>query len=124
MRVNDLTGQRFGMLTVVERAAGTGTARWTCRCDCGNVKDVFGSNLRSGRTKSCGCTKTIHGDASSTLYFAYNHMRDSGVVPEWADYASFKPWAMERGYVKGARFRRIDPTQPFGPENCEIKLKS
>ena len=53
----DLTGQRLGRLTVVERA---GTAKnhrslWKCKCDCGNETVVRYDNLKSGATTSCGC---------------------------------------------------------------------
>ncbi|MCH8978472.1 MAG: hypothetical protein IH945_04425 [Armatimonadetes bacterium] len=56
-KVKDLTGQRFGRLTVV-REAGRDKWRnvtWRCKCDCGN--DWYGSarGLVSGGTKSCGC---------------------------------------------------------------------
>jgi len=58
-RVCDITGQRFGLLVVLRRAGNTidGKAMWTCRCDCGNEKDIVGKNLRNGNTKSCGCQK-------------------------------------------------------------------
>lgn len=56
MRMIDLTGQKFGRLTVLERAENYKTAaRWKCSCDCGNVKVVIGRCLRTGHTKSCGC---------------------------------------------------------------------
>ena len=48
----DITGQRFGMLTVVEYIKGS---YWMCKCDCGKERIVDGRHLRSGRTKSCGC---------------------------------------------------------------------
>ena len=53
----DLTGQRFDRLTVVERAGLTsiGGYRWKCRCDCGNISYPAAGELRSGRTRSCGC---------------------------------------------------------------------
>lgn len=52
----DLTGQRFGRLTVLERAwTRKGQLFWRCRCECGAVCDVQGSSLRGGRTRSCGC---------------------------------------------------------------------
>lgn len=52
----DLTGQKFGRLTVLYRS-GTrnGSALWHCKCDCGKEVDVKSSSLRSGATKSCGC---------------------------------------------------------------------
>ena len=52
----DLTGMRFGKLTVLGPARdGTGRVAWRCRCDCGNETVALGSNLLSGRTGSCGC---------------------------------------------------------------------
>ena len=56
-RCKDITGQRFGKLTVIQRAgnAKNGAATWICRCDCGNEVTASGSNLRKGDKKSCGC---------------------------------------------------------------------
>ena len=53
----DLTGQKFGRLTVLERAenASNGRVQWKCKCDCGNIAIVQAQYLRSGDTKSCGC---------------------------------------------------------------------
>jgi hypothetical protein len=47
----DLTGKRFGRLVVIAYAQDQ---RWSCVCDCGAHTVVHGSNLRGGRTKSCG----------------------------------------------------------------------
>jgi hypothetical protein len=56
----DLTGQTFGQLTVVGRAApmmSNGLSqRWRCVCSCGRETRSLGGNLRSGRSRSCGCT--------------------------------------------------------------------
>ena len=57
----DLTGQKFGRLTVIERAenkiepSGHQKTQWECKCDCGNVVVVLGDLLRRNVTKSCGC---------------------------------------------------------------------
>ena len=52
----DLTGQRFGKLTVLAPAENIGSrTAWLCRCDCGNEAVVKTSRLRDGRTISCGC---------------------------------------------------------------------
>jgi len=53
----DLTGQRFGRLTVLDRASNDagGRARWRVRCDCGEERTVWGQALRRGGTRSCGC---------------------------------------------------------------------
>ena len=50
----DLTGQRFGRLTVIGRSEEK-RSYWNCRCDCGNEKDVRSDNLKSGYISSCGC---------------------------------------------------------------------
>ena len=60
MGVIDLTGQRFGKLTVLERDMSKigGAAYWLCVCDCNPEKKISirGSNLRAANgTKSCGC---------------------------------------------------------------------
>nr|DAY71092.1 MAG TPA: PVL ORF-50-like family [Caudoviricetes sp.] len=60
----DLTGRKFGMLTVIRRDVGndyitpsTGrkSARWICKCLCGNIRSVPVQQLRSGHTWNCGC---------------------------------------------------------------------
>ena len=59
----DLTGQRFGKLIVIIRAGtktyrgGSKKASWFCQCECGNTTTVVGKDLRSKKTKSCGCKK-------------------------------------------------------------------
>lgn len=53
----DLTGLRFGKLTVLERTnMATAQGRlWRCRCDCGNLVDLPAPLLRGGFRRSCGC---------------------------------------------------------------------
>lgn len=53
----DLTGSKFGRLTVLSRAENSkdGRAKWLCRCDCGNERVILGKSLRNGHTQSCGC---------------------------------------------------------------------
>ena len=52
----DLTGQRYGKLTVLEPAENTGgRTAWKCQCDCGQLVVVQTHRLRSGHTGSCGC---------------------------------------------------------------------
>ena len=59
-RAKDLTGQTFGLLTVLYRCEdkiyGNGRIRpqWMCKCSCGECKKVPGDQLRSGHTQSCG----------------------------------------------------------------------
>lgn len=68
-RVVDLVGQRFGRLLVLRLAAPKQSGSkfvtsWECRCDCGVIKDVIASCLKSGMTKSCGCVRVDLGRAS------------------------------------------------------------
>lgn len=53
----DLSGQKFGRWTVVERVANNkwNQAVWRCVCECGTVRDINGRLLRDGSSKSCGC---------------------------------------------------------------------
>lgn len=53
----DLTGQKFGRLTVVKRLPNNKYhyAMWECKCDCGNIVKISSNSLRSKNTKSCGC---------------------------------------------------------------------
>lgn len=55
----DLTGKRYGVLTVTEQAETVnGRIKWLCECECGNIVTVKGIYLTTGETKSCGCLKT------------------------------------------------------------------
>lgn len=68
----DLTGRRFGKLTVLHRADEDEdytyedkygrihrTCKWVCKCDCGNIAKVVQKNLISKGTTSCGCNRSI-----------------------------------------------------------------
>ncbi len=59
-RAIDLTGQKFHLLTVIERAGSApnnGGARWRCLCECGNETYARGADLRNGAHRSCGCLR-------------------------------------------------------------------
>src|SRR5438105_2060669 len=55
--VQNLSGSKFGKLTVVRQIENhkSYNKRWLCKCECGVETIVFGNSLKSGRTKSCGC---------------------------------------------------------------------
>lgn len=54
----DLTGKRFGHLTVLSRSQSPlKTSSWSCLCDCGNICDYPTSDLISFLRKSCGCSQ-------------------------------------------------------------------
>jgi very-short-patch-repair endonuclease len=58
LRREDLTGKRFGMLTVLKYIGRKkGGYIWRCLCDCGNTKDILSNSLKRKirPVKSCGC---------------------------------------------------------------------
>lgn len=147
----DLTGKRFGMLTVLEQGerSKTGAIRWRCLCDCGKESLVLTSHLNDGHSTSCGCLNrkvlversTTHGDAGTKLYLVYRGMHDRcereknthykwyggrgiRVCEEWGDYVTFKEWALNHGYQEGLTIDRIDPDGNYCPENCRWITKS
>lgn len=56
----DITGNKYGKLTVIELDGKheDGFYYWKCQCDCGKKIIVRGNNLKSGDSQSCGCTKS------------------------------------------------------------------
>lgn len=123
MRANDLTGQVFGKLTVIKRVDG-GSSRWLCHCECGNEKVIYGTNLVNGKSKTCGCSKYVHGEAGSKLYNIHVQMLRIGACDEWKDYSTFKKWAVDNGYKEGVRITRLDVNEDYSPDNCEIREKA
>ena len=74
-KFEDLTGQRFGYLTVIKKAGKNKSDKilWLCKCDCGKLKIIQGASLKNGRTKSCGClrkkgARRTHGFKYTRLY--------------------------------------------------------
>ncbi len=59
-----MLNSRFGKLTVLKfigNAPKSKRTLWLCKCDCGNEKVLRSDCLRSGATKSCGCSNKITG---------------------------------------------------------------
>lgn len=60
----DLTNQKFGKLTVIERVenyispSGQEQVQYKCKCDCGNEIIVMATSLKQGLTQSCGCIRS------------------------------------------------------------------
>jgi len=64
-----MQNQTFTRLTVLSRAEnapGSRHSRWLCRCSCGRETTVAGHNLRTGKTRSCGCLRSEATAARST----------------------------------------------------------
>lgn len=78
-QLEDLTGQRFGMLTVIDRGNnvchpnGSFSVTWNCVCDCGGRVTVQSGNLKNGHTQSCGCISS-RGEAAVKQYFIKNNI--------------------------------------------------
>jgi hypothetical protein len=98
--LNDLTGQRFRKLTVIEKSSqkSKSGAVWNCLCDCGKIVAVTACNLKSGNTKSCGCAskhflwetrekhgliKNLIGEKFGALTVVAKSKRRSGTNPLW-----------------------------------------
>ena len=62
MRNTDYTGQTFGKWTVLrkdEERSSADTFYWLCKCECGTERSVAASNLRRGKSTSCGCRNDL-----------------------------------------------------------------
>lgn len=146
MRFEDLTGKRFGRLTVIKRVYKEGDKQtyWLCKCDCGNETVACASHLKDGHTKSCGCfhkeelnkSHTKHGLSKHHLYKVYKAMKQRttkgydkryknyggrGIVvcDEWMnDFNKFYEWAISSGYKDGLTIDRINTSGNYEPSNC------
>lgn len=144
MKLEDLSGKRFGKLVVKERATNKSKqTRWLCLCDCGCETIVHAAHLKSGHTQSCGCIHSqsvrelmsTHGKSKTKLYkvwrgiierttcpthHAYKNYGGRGITlcKEWHDFQPFYEWSMSHGYVEGLSIDRIDCNGNYEPNNC------
>lgn len=75
----DLTGKKFGRLTVLGRHVQDdkdGAPRWLCTCICGNTKAVYGGHLTSNSIQSCGCLHAEVNKINGTLHNGRKEARD------------------------------------------------
>lgn len=146
-KVIDLTGQRFGRLTVLKLDHVERKSYWLCKCECEKEIIVTSSSLRSGHTKSCGClhddlsrerlikTNETHGESNTRLYkiwsdikkrcyrktfWAYDRYGGRGITlcKEWHDYLIFRDWCMNNGYAENLTIDRVDNDGNYEPNNC------
>lgn len=84
-KVVDLTGQRFGRLTVIKRAddyielSGRHRVRWLCKCDCGNYCVTSADRLKSGKTRSCRCLSSELSRKRLKKYNTYDLSGEYGI---------------------------------------------
>lgn len=100
-KIKDLTGQKFGKLTVIKFSGLVGInkkrAEFLCKCDCGKIISISGNCLLTGNTRSCGCFrlglkrgkyqtsgKTFkHGlNTKDTLYRKWSQMKNRCTNPK------------------------------------------
>ena len=150
----DLSGQRFGRLTVICRAVGKyDRPYYKCACDCGNEVVKRGKDLISGNTRSCGCLhkeqlaernhkNRVHGGGHTRLYNIYSNMmnrcynikqaeyhnyggRGVSICKEWRDsFVTFREWAIANGYNDTLTIDRIDVNGNYEPPNCRWITKA
>lgn len=143
--MEDITGKKYGKLTVIEQSGKDkhNNILWKCQCECGNVTSVSGYRLRNGVVKSCGCFRKEfpakrfrrHGLRHHPLYVIWVDMRrrcetekdcrykDYGgrgisVCEEWHDFQTFYNWAIKAGYKEELSIDRIDNDENYTPQNC------
>lgn len=143
MKRIDLSGKRFGRLTVISaKAVINGHLFWTCICDCGRKKDVAGQKLRNGEVGSCGCLyrdsrtscRTTHGGSRWPEYRVWKAMRErceksysSGyamygakgirVCRRWKKFENFIA-DMGRRPTNANSLERVDGAKGYSPSNC------
>lgn len=94
-----LTGHRYGSLVVMAEApARSGRRRWLCRCDCGVEKVIGQTNLRHGKTQSCGCRKREVLLKRNTTSFPSRLYADPTTSTRNSVITSYKKSAKERGF--------------------------
>lgn len=98
----DLTGKRFGRLTVVRatsKRSSQGDIFWECICDCGNIDIVNGKSLRCSGQKSCGClqrewatkqhNRAMHKGSKERLFRVWRGMIDRCYYPSHNRYPDY-----------------------------------
>lgn len=77
----DLTGKRFGRLTVLSFSHKSGKrVCWLCQCDCGETKVAKAICLTQGATRSCGCLRR---EQTVKRFRTHGHTKGRKKTPEY-----------------------------------------
>lgn len=135
MKRIDLTGQRFGRLTVLDY---NGSCRWKCVCDCENIVYPLAGTLSKVILKAVGATAekcpahsikctvkpipvyTVFGKLCGSNDKCYNLYGGRGITvcSEWSHFEPFQEWALSHGYTDTLTIDRINPDGNYSPDNC------
>lgn len=100
-QLQDLTGQRYGFLTVIKYAGSQrNRSSWLCECDCGNSVVVNQMELVHGDTLSCGCLRSSFGEKrieeilkqnnfNYQKEYSFNNLVSENNIPLRFDFAVF-----------------------------------
>lgn len=118
----DVTGQRFGRLTVIEQGeyhiskSGGKTVQWKCLCDCGKICLINSSRLRSGKTKSCGC---YHKEVTQKALWERN--KKYNTYEEHGDYMTGFTLRGEKFYIDTSDYEKVKDICWYVARNGYIK---
>lgn len=144
----DMTGEKYGKLTVIKLASidKGGNTKWACECECGGETVSYRQNLKKGKATSCGCfqkenmskIKTTHGQSAggrvSSTYKTWDSIKGRCTNTEhnqYSDYGgrgitvctrwleSFDNFLEDMGErPSGMSIDRIDNNSGYSKENC------
>ena len=126
------------------RTDGLRSKEWFCKCECGTESWCSASNIKSGKSKSCGCLhnellterNASHGECDTSLYKRWASMKGRSTRPnkdysnrgidlcnEWMQFEPFRDWALSNGYHESLEIDRKDNDKGYSPDNCHWVTK-